>query len=130
MKNFKSKYPTTICFMAMVALALSCSKKGSGGGGGDVTPPDKPKDTIDLTPSPIGDVVGKVIVGYQGWFAAIGDGSPINLYWHWANTWEQEPSPTNTAISSWPDVRAYTSTYPTQYPNLNNGSPANVFSSF
>ena len=28
--------------------------------------------------SPVGDVVGKITVGYQGWFACIGDGSPIN----------------------------------------------------
>ena len=34
--------------------------------------------------SPVGDVVGKVTVGYQGWFAAIGDGSPINAWWHWS----------------------------------------------
>ncbi|HEY3608718.1 MAG TPA: twin-arginine translocation signal domain-containing protein, partial [Pseudonocardiaceae bacterium] len=34
--------------------------------------------------SPAGDVVGKITVGYQGWFAAIGDGSPINAWWHWS----------------------------------------------
>ncbi len=28
--------------------------------------------------SAAGDVVGKITVGYQGWFAAIGDGAPIN----------------------------------------------------
>ncbi|WP_220182974.1 hypothetical protein, partial [Sphaerisporangium album] len=28
--------------------------------------------------SPPGDVVGKITVGYQGWFACIGDGAPIN----------------------------------------------------
>jgi len=128
MKNIRSKNSTTFCIAAMVVLALSCSKKSSGGG--DVTPPDKPKDTIDLTPSPVGDVVGKVVVGYQGWFAAIGDGSPIDRYWHWAQTWEQQPSPTNVAIASWPDVRDYTKTFPTKYANLNNGQPANVFSSF
>jgi len=103
---------------ALLLIALlpgvisSCSKKSS------PTPPTKTDTTAVHTPSPVGDVVGKVIVGYQGWFAAIGDGSPINLYWHWAQTWEQEPSPTNTAISSWPDVRDY------------NGQTANVFSSF
>lgn len=115
-----------ILIAAVIAANYGCSKKASG--------PNPPTDTTTTTTthkqSPPGDVVGKVVVGYQGWFAAIGDGSPINRYWHWAQTWEQEPSPTNTAIESWPDVRDYTNTYPTQFANLNNGQPANVFSSF
>src|SRR5687767_10829938 len=47
-----------------------------------------------------GDVVGKVSVGYQGWFAAIGDGSPINAWWHWTQNWSQSPSPSNNGIKS------------------------------
>ena len=115
---------------ALLLIALlpgvisSCSKKKS------ITPPPNTDPVVVHTPSPVGDVVGKVIVGYQGWFAATGDGSPINVYWHWTQTWEQQPSPTNQGISSWPDVRDYTSTFPTKYANLNNGQPANVFSSF
>ena len=34
--------------------------------------------------SPPGDVVGRVTVGYQGWFACTGDGAPINGWWHWS----------------------------------------------
>lgn len=113
--------------LALFALASSCSKKG---GNKETPEPEKPGNGVDLTPSAVGDVVGKIIVGYQGWFTAIGDGSPINLFWHWSNTWEQPPSPTNTAIYSWPDVRDYTTTFKTDYPNLNNGSEARVFSSF
>ncbi|HVW98241.1 MAG TPA: glycoside hydrolase family 71/99-like protein [Mucilaginibacter sp.] len=106
-------------------LITSCSKKSS------PAPPAPPQDTVVThQQSPPGDVVGKVVVGYQGWFAAIGDGSPIDRYWHWSQTWEQQPSPTNTAIKSWPDVRDYTHTFPTKYANLNNGQPATVFSSF
>ena len=37
--------------------------------------------------SPAGDVVGKITVGYQGWFACIGDGAPINGWWHWSQNW-------------------------------------------
>jgi uncharacterized protein YjdB len=76
------------------------------------------------------DVVGKVTVGYQGWFAATGDGSPINAWWHWTQNWGQSPSATNNGIKSWPDVRDYTATYATAWPNLNNGQQAKLFSSF
>ena len=61
--------------------------------------------------SPPGDVVGKITVGYQGWFAATGDGSPINGWWHWSQNWGQPPSPSNTDIISWPDMREYTRGY-------------------
>src|SRR5687768_5664861 len=48
--------------------------------------------------SPPGDVVGKITVGYQGWFAAQGDGSPINAWWHWALNWGQPPSNSNKGL--------------------------------
>ncbi|MEV4759587.1 lectin [Micromonospora sp. NPDC049559] len=80
--------------------------------------------------SPPGDVVGKITVGYQGWFAATGDGSPINGWWHWSQNWGQPPSPSNTTIISWPDMREYTNGYQTAYANLGNGQPARLFSSY
>lgn len=108
----------------------SCSKKSNN----NAPPPDpvinKPQTPVDVTPSPIGDVVGKITVGYQGWFAAKGDGSPIDAWWHYTQDWSKIPSPTNLGIKSWPDVRDYTTTYQTGFNNLNNGSPAKLFSSF
>jgi hypothetical protein len=83
-----------------------------------------------LAASPPGDVVGKITVGYQGWFACIGDGAPINSWWHYSQNGGQPPSPSNTTIRSWPDVREYTRTYQTAYQNLGNGQPARLFSSF
>ncbi|WP_329129135.1 discoidin domain-containing protein [Streptomyces sp. NBC_01476] len=80
--------------------------------------------------SPPGDVVGKVTVGYQGWFACIGDGAPINGWWHWTQNWGQSPSPSNTGIKCWPDMRDYTHGYQTAYANLGNGRPATLFSSY
>jgi chitodextrinase len=77
-----------------------------------------------------GDVVGKVTVGYQGWFACIGDGAPINAWWHYSSNASQPPSPSNTTIVAWPDVRDYTKTYQTAYANLGNGQPATLFSSY
>jgi hypothetical protein len=80
--------------------------------------------------SPAGDVVGKISVGYQGWFACIGDGAPINAWWHWSQNWSQPPSPGNNNIKAWPDMREYSRTYQTAYANLNNGQPATLFSSY
>jgi hypothetical protein len=61
---------------------------------------------ISAVSSP-GDVIGKVSVGYQGWFAASGDSAPINGWWHWAHDWGRAPDPDNNAIKSWPDMREY-----------------------
>jgi hypothetical protein len=80
--------------------------------------------------SPVGDVVGKVTVGYQGWFACKGDGAPINGWWHYTQNWGSDPSPTNQGIKSWPDMRDYAKSYQTAYQNLGNGQPAKLFSSF
>ncbi|HEX6343118.1 discoidin domain-containing protein [Umezawaea sp.] len=80
--------------------------------------------------SPPGDVVGKITVGYQGWFAAPGDGSPINAWWHWSDNWGRPPSPSNTAITAWPDMGDYARGYPTAYGNLGDGRPATLFSSY
>ncbi|RKE21213.1 discoidin domain-containing protein [Streptomyces sp. TLI_171] len=77
-----------------------------------------------------GDVVGKVTVGYQGWFACAGDGAPINGWWHWARNWGQPPSGSNSAIVAWPDVRDYPKTYGTAFAALGNGQPAALFSSY
>ncbi|MGS2616758.1 galactose-binding domain-containing protein [Micromonospora sp. LZ34] len=80
--------------------------------------------------SPPGDVVGRITVGYQGWFSCPGDGAPIGGWWHWSRDRFQPPSPANTTIVSWPDMREYARGYSTAYPNLGNGQPAQLFSSY
>jgi hypothetical protein len=80
--------------------------------------------------SPPGDVVGKISVGYQGWFACVGDGAPINAWWHWSNNWSQPPSVSNNVIKAWPDMREYLNWYQTAYPGLNDGDTASLFSSY
>lgn len=97
-----------------LALAAACSKKGQISG---TTPPPK----NDTTASPPGDVVGKVIVGYQAWFAAPGDGSPWNGWWHW-------PGSVDPNYKAWPDMRQYTGAYPSPYDTLNDGRPSTLFS--
>ncbi|HEV2639120.1 MAG TPA: carbohydrate-binding protein [Actinocrinis sp.] len=80
--------------------------------------------------SPAGDVVGKITVGYQGWFACIGDGAPINAWWHWSNNESQAPSPSNNNIKAWPDMSIYSKSYQTAYANLGDGAAATLFSSY
>ncbi|HMJ54679.1 MAG TPA: glycoside hydrolase family 71/99-like protein [Polyangiaceae bacterium] len=77
-----------------------------------------------------GDVVGKVSVGYQGWFTAPGDGSPRNQWWHYCSPVTQPPSPTTHQIKAWPDMREFTATFQTAFANLGNGQPATLFSSY
>ncbi|MDN5285593.1 MAG: lectin, partial [Mucilaginibacter sp.] len=83
--NFKNI--KTLALLTLLAIISSCSKKDLGNNAGN-TPNGNNKKTFA---SPVGDVVGKVTVGYQGWFAAIGDGSPINIWWHWAPNASQAP---------------------------------------
>jgi len=61
-----------------------------------------------MAASPPGDVVGKVTVGYQGWFACVGDGAPINSWWHYSGTFAP-PTPTSlsNSIHCWPDMRQF-----------------------
>jgi hypothetical protein len=77
-----------------------------------------------------GDIVGKVTVGYQGWFNAAGDGAGINPpWWHWTAD-RNTPTPSNFGIKSWPDVSELSKTYATGFPNLGNGSPAKLYSAW
>jgi hypothetical protein len=76
------------------------------------------------------DVVGKISVGYQGWFACVGDGAPIDCWWHWSQDESQPPSPSNNNLKGWPYMSGYTHGFQTAYANLGNGGPAKLFSSF
>jgi hypothetical protein len=115
---------TIVYLVALATIASSCQK------------PNQPENNLGALNhktsfaslgSPAGDVVGKVTVGYQGWFGAAGDGSPYNSWTH-------------QNLESWPDVRQYTTTYsgskfyqagvanPGFTGNLGNGLPAKMFS--
>src|SRR5580704_3302688 len=84
---------------------------GTGGAGGTTT-------------APRSDIVGKITVGYQGWFDAAGDGSGITPpWWHWTPD-RNTPSPSDIGIKSWPDVSDYGKTYATSLPNLGGGAAA------
>jgi hypothetical protein len=116
---------TSFILLATIGmLAVSCSKKGVK----DETLTVKTTGAIDTQlSSSAGDVVGKITVGYQGWFSSAGDGSPLNSWAH-------------TNMETWPDIRQYTTTYSGDpfyqggvqqagyTGNLGNGQPAKMYS--
>lgn len=75
-----------------------------------------------------GDIIGKMVIGYQGWFSAHGDGSPRNSWTQWANN--IPPRKNNVTFELYPDVREYPKLYHTKLANLGNGQPAQLFSSW
>ena len=83
-----------------------------------------------LAASPPGDVVGKVTVGYQGWFACVGDGAPINSWWHYSGGATPTPVTLTNIIHCWPDMRQFGTGYQTGFTNFGNGQPARLFSSY
>jgi hypothetical protein len=116
---------TNSIFLLAVALLLGCSKNDKL----VQTKLSVPEGSAQAYPSSPGDVVGKVTVGYQGWFSAAGDGSPVNAWGH-------------QNLEMWPDQREYTALYsgdpfnqggvaqPAFTGNLGNGTPAKMYSSY
>lgn len=79
------------------------------------------------------DVVGKMSIGYQAWFATPFDGSPRKSWVHWtinAGDGSNAPGPNNCHFEVYPDMREYTQRYQTGLASLGNGQPANLFSSW
>jgi hypothetical protein len=74
-------------------------------------------------------MTGKLLMGYQGWFACPGDGSPSSGWIHWFRS--QIPVATNATVDFWPDVSeldadelfATSMTYP-------GGAPAKLYSAY
>lgn len=101
--------PNLLCLL-LACLLFSCAKKSNETNLRNNT-------TAIAQGSPVGDVVGKVTVGYQGWFSAAGDRSPLNKWGH-------------QNLEMWPDMREYTAAYTAPNGNLGNGQPSQMFSSY
>ncbi|WP_407405341.1 glycoside hydrolase family 71/99-like protein [Chryseobacterium sp.] len=80
-----------------------------------------------FSPTDYGDVVGKVVVGYQGWFNTDTDKSPLKKWRHWSTG--NAPKALNQTFELWPDVSEYSTTYETDYDTLGNGQPSKLYSS-
>jgi hypothetical protein len=82
-------------------------------------------------------IIGKVVCGYQCWFTATGDGSPVNQWTHWSPTNPPQagiaPNPNpNLTFDAYPDVSIYStaSLFQTNFASQGNGQPAQLFSSY
>ena len=73
----------------------------------------------------------KVMMGYQGWFLAPGDGSATNNPWnHWfRGGTTATPDAANLTVDMWPDMSEYTDKFNTNMTNA-DGSKAQLFSSY
>ncbi len=87
--------------------------------------PDDSKDFVDPTTT-----AGKVMTGYQGWFATPND--PEDRGWiHWGRNSFNDPSPTEITVDSWPFLDHYEPDrlYPAGDMTLADGRPGYLFSS-
>jgi hypothetical protein len=106
------------------------STAGGASGGGASGAAGAAGSTGAAGSSSSGDIVGKVTVGYQGWFTAAGDGSGTSPpWWHWTAD-RNTPTTADISIVSWPDVTEISKTYATGFANLGNGSPAQLYSAW
>ncbi|MEM6671734.1 MAG: glycoside hydrolase family 71/99-like protein [Planctomycetota bacterium] len=75
----------------------------------------------------VSDLHGTVMVGYQGWFTAAGDGLGAGFV-HWGRV---DADPPRCTVDMWPDLAEYgdDERFPTSYRHI-DGRAAEVFSSF
>jgi hypothetical protein len=71
----------------------------------------------------------KLMMGYQGWFACPGDGSPVNSWIHWFRN--NNPVATNATVDFWPDISELDADelFATSM-TLPGGAPAKLYSAY
>ncbi|WP_293309096.1 glycoside hydrolase family 71/99-like protein [Pedobacter sp. UBA5917] len=118
---------TTIYLLAASLLWAGCKKENSQQETSLST--EKLENTKAIAAFQTIGVVGKVYTGYQGWFSAPGDGSPLNAWIHWGGN---PPAPGALTFEAYPDMSEYaaTSLFQSGFANLGNGAPAKLFSSY
>lgn len=115
------------CFSMAITSLFACSKKS------DVKEESQEKPPV-ITPGIVYDMTGLlyksytnlVMAGYQGWFAAEGDGSQRGWYHYQGNGGFY---PGNTNVDFWPDITEYTKTYKSPF-KFANGNDAYLYSPY
>ncbi|MBK7403930.1 MAG: xylosidase/arabinosidase [Phycisphaerales bacterium] len=118
-----------LSLLLLSPAAASAQPEGAPGPAANPATPDwilRPYDGPTPAERPVTTLHGTVMVGYQGWFMAPGDGYGAGFV-HWGNVGAKPPSCT---VDLWPDLTDYgpDERYPTEYRHA-DGSAAEVFSS-
>jgi hypothetical protein len=97
---------------------------GAGGQGGMGAGGHGPSGPVDAS-----TIEGKLMMGYQGWFACPGDGAPPNRWVHWFGM--QDPVATNATFDLWPDTSELDpdELFPTKM-TLTGGGAASLYSAW
>ena len=124
MKKIKSLF----VFLMIIGTVISCSKKSEEPTPTPVDPVVDDKDTgYDTSGLLYPSYTGLVMAGYQGWFAAQGDGS--NRGWYHYQGPNNTFAPGTTNVDFWPDITEYTKTYKSPF-KFANGSDAYLYSPY
>ena len=115
---------------AGVALALAACHAA-------VAPPLRPLPEVALstaTPPPVvvdgTTMAGKLLLGYQGWFACPEDGSPLAAWQHWFRR-DEPAGAASVRVDMWPDVSELDPDERCRTPfTLPDGRPAEVYSAY
>lgn len=103
--------PIVLCALALACTTspqahVSTSPTPNPSGSPEATPTASSTATATPTPGPYvvdpSTLTGKVMFGYQGWFACPGDGSPPGRWVHWFRNDTADAQ--NVTIDYWPDT--------------------------
>lgn len=70
----------------------------------------------------------KLMMGYQGWFGCIGDGSEAK-WWHWSLD-NSVPNSSNLTVDMWPDTSEFTENDKFQTNLTDSNGPASLYSAY
>ena len=109
------KYLFSIACGGLLLFSIACADADTVAKARDVVPADS--------------LERKLMMGYQGWFACPGDGSPMGRWAHWFRG--HPPAAANAKVDFWPDVSELEpdELYDTGL-TLSNGHPAKVFAAW
>jgi hypothetical protein len=124
--KLRMKKTALLFLVSVISMLLGCSKDKKEDGNTPVKPPVA-ETVYDETGLLYTSYTNLVMAGYQGWFAAEGDGSDRGWYHYRNNSCGFAPGCTN--VDFWPDITEYTKTYKSPF-KFANGSNAYLYSPY